>query len=174
MSFASVGCPSSQVVKALWDSGAQPSLISQQIIPLGTVVYPSTIALSGVSQKPIEVVGEANITLQLGNTFITNTFVVVNKEAMKFPEGCQLILGANFIAKHSLTICATSWGILKDGVTLVNIIPAVIDNQLYTPAQPTVPGNRKASTVNNTTIVAPPCIANPTHIFQSLGSQKTC
>ena len=132
MSDINIGIPTSHKVKCLWDSGAMPSILCQTIVPLGTIIRPSAVKLSGVSSKPIDVVGEANVQLEIGKEIFYQTFIVVPEDAMTFPESSTVILGANFISNNGLCIDAGSWTIKQDGTHITNLLPAIIDSRLYT------------------------------------------
>ena len=123
----------SQSVTALWDTGAMPSILAESILPLGTVLSPAEIKLTGVSQSEIHVTGRATITTILGSSLITHTFLVVNESAMSFPQGTKIILGADFIAQNHLTIDTGHWCISRGGYHITDMLPSVINNKLYQP-----------------------------------------
>ena len=100
----STGIPVSQSITVLWDTGAMPSILVESVLPLGTILNPAEVKLTGVSQKEIHVAGRATITTVLGSSLIQHTFLVVNETAMSFPQGNKMILGADFIAQNHLTI----------------------------------------------------------------------
>ena len=131
MSDINIGIPTSHKVKCLWDSGAMPSILCQTIVPLGTIIRPSAVKLSGVSSKPIDVVGEANVQLEIGKEIFYQTFIVVPEDAMAFPESSTVILGENFISNHGLCLDAGSWTIKQNGKHITNLLPAVIDSRLH-------------------------------------------
>ena len=129
----SIGIPVSQSISALWDTGAMPSILAESVLPLGTILDPAEVKLTGVSQKEIYVAGRATITTVLGNSLIQHTFLVVNEKAMSFPQGTKMILGADFIARNHLTIDTGKWRISRDGFHVTDMLPSVIDSKLYEP-----------------------------------------
>ena len=44
-----IGLPNAYKVRTLIDTGAMPSIISEDMVPLGSTITPSTVTLSGVS-----------------------------------------------------------------------------------------------------------------------------
>ena len=132
MSDIILGIPASYKARCLWDSGAMPSILCQSVVPLGTVVQPTSVKLSGVSNKPIDVVGEANISMVIGKVLFNQNFIIVPENAMTFPESSTVILGANFISHYGLSIDAGSWTINQNGNHIAEILPALIDTKLYT------------------------------------------
>ena len=108
------------------------SILCQLVVPLGTVIQPTSVKLSGVSNKPIDVVGEANISMVIGKVLFNQNFIIVPKDAMTFPESSTVILGANFISHYGLSIDAGSWTINQNGNHIAKLLPALIDTKLYT------------------------------------------
>ena len=134
ISNITIGTPVSQRVRALWDTGAMPTIICESALPIGTELHPSSVCLTGVSNKQIKVVGEANVYLQLGNSLLRQLMVVVPKNSMQFPQNCKIILAANFISHYQIVIDSHTWNTTKDGKTLVPLLPAIIDSKLYAPS----------------------------------------
>ena len=130
MSNIKIGIPKSYKARALWDSGAMPSILCQSMVPLGTIIRPTAVKLSGVSSKQIEVAGEANINLQIGNLIFSQIFIIVPKGAMKFPEQSTAILGANFISYYGFCIDAATWTIRQNNTHVTAMLPAIIDGCL--------------------------------------------
>ena len=112
-----------------------PSILCQSKVPLGTIIQPTAVKLSGVSSRSIEVIGEASVQLAVGNEIFFQTFIVVPEDAMTFPESSTVILGANFISNHGLCLDAGSWTIKQNGKHITNLLPAIIDSKLYTSIQ---------------------------------------
>ena len=69
MSNLLLGTPVSYKARCLWDTGAMPSILCQSMVPLGTVLKPTPVTLSGVSSKPIKVAGEAEVQIVLGKLY---------------------------------------------------------------------------------------------------------
>ena len=134
MSDVKIGIPASQIVRALWDTGAMPTLICESILPLGTALHSSSIRISGVSNRPITIKGEANVYIQVGNKIVQQLMVVVPIGSMQFPEKSKIILGANFISQFQLVIDSSTWNIVWHGEIVMPLLPAVIDEKLYAPS----------------------------------------
>ena len=159
MTDIKIGIPDSYKARALWDSGAMPSILCQSMVPLGTIIQPTSVKLSGVSSKQIVVVGEANINLQIGNLVFRQTFIIVPKGAMKFPEQSTVILGANFISYYGFCIDAARWTIRQNDTHVTSILPAIIDACLYTSVRTVL---KVESSVNN----------EPREVPRQIGTQQ--
>lgn len=131
MSTIGIGVPVSHNVRALWDTGAMPTIICETALPLGTELLPSTVSLTGVSNKKLSILGEANICIELGNQIYQQLMVVVPSHSMQFPEESKIILGANFISQYKLIIDSATWTITRQGELVTQLLPAVIDSRLY-------------------------------------------
>ena len=134
MSLASLGTPCSREVKVLWDTGAMPTIICESALPIGTEILPSAARLTGVSNKLISVKGESNVYFQLGSYQYQQLMIVVPQDSMQFPEGAQIILGANFLSHYQLTIDSAAWCITANGERIVPLLPSIIDSRLYAPS----------------------------------------
>ena len=71
-----IGLPNSYKVRMLIDTGAMPSIISEDIVPLGSTITPSTVTLTGVSNTKIKVAGEVTLMIELGNSLFSQTLIV--------------------------------------------------------------------------------------------------
>ena len=110
-----------------------PTIICESILPLATEIHKSTVCLTGVSNKRIQITGESRVVVQLGGQLFDQLMVVVPDDSMQFPEDCKLILGANFISNHNLVIDSGSWSITRQGELISPLLPAIIDSKLYSP-----------------------------------------
>ena len=96
MADVSIGSPNSYKVRTLIDSGAMPSIISEEIVPLGSIIAASTVTLTGVSNAKIRVTGETTLIIELGGKLFRQKLIVVPEGAMAFPQQSRMILGNNF------------------------------------------------------------------------------
>ena len=128
---ATVGMPQSSDILALIDSGAMPSLLCRSVLPLGIEIKDSTVYLMGVSRKRIPVLGQADVPILLGNTILPHKFLIIDDSSMNFPQGCTAILGANFLAGHSIIINTVTWSLYRDQEWLSEMAPALIEGKHY-------------------------------------------
>ena len=80
-----IGSPNSYKVRTLIDSGAMPSIISEEIVPLGSIIAASSVTLTGVSNAKIRVAGETTLIIELGGKLFNQKLIVVPEGAMAFP-----------------------------------------------------------------------------------------
>ena len=116
---------------ALIDSGAMPSLLCKSILPVGTLVRNSTVHLTGVSKKKIPILGEAEVPFVIGQTVLSQKFLIVSDDEMEFPQGCTAILGANCLAGNSIGIDTVEWSLYRNQEWLSEMSPAIIEGELY-------------------------------------------
>ena len=135
MTDVRIGLPSSYKVRSLLDSGAMPTIIADDRVPLGAIVCPTTVTLSGVSNTNISVAGETNLAVELGGNIFSQKFVIVPRNAMIFPQDCKIILGNNFFARHGVGLEPSTWSITHNGLYLSDMLPAWIENTLYSPTR---------------------------------------
>ena len=128
---ATVGMPQSSDILALIDSGAMPSLLCRSVLPLGIEIKESTVHLTGVSRKRIPVLGQADVPILLGSTILAHKFLIIDESSMNFPQGCTAILGANFLAGHSIIINTVTWSLYRDQEWLSEMAPAIIEGKHY-------------------------------------------
>ena len=66
MADIAIGLPNSYKVRTLLDSGAMPSIISEDAVPLGKNIVASSVTLTGVSNAKIQVAGETTLIIEIG------------------------------------------------------------------------------------------------------------
>ena len=131
MAEVTIGIPNSHKCRTLLDSGAMPSIISEDAVPLGTKIEHSTVTLTGVSNTNIQVAGETLMLVEIGGMLFRQKLIVVPVGAMVFPQKSKMILGNNFFAKHNLGLEPFSWSITHEGKPLADMLPAWIEDTLY-------------------------------------------
>ena len=57
---------SNRVVRCLVDTGAQPTVIKQSCVLIGTPIVDSNMYIKGVKGPPVQVCGTANIHMEVG------------------------------------------------------------------------------------------------------------
>ena len=77
MAETSLGIPNSYKCRTLLDSGAMPSIISEEAVPVGTKIAHSTVTLTGVSNTNIQVAGETLMVVEIGGRLFRHKFIVV-------------------------------------------------------------------------------------------------
>ena len=85
MAEVTIGIPNSHKCRTLLDSGAMPSIISEDAVPLGTKIEHSTVTLTGVSNTNIQVAGETLMLVEIGGMLFRQKLIVVPVGAMVFP-----------------------------------------------------------------------------------------
>ena len=148
-----IGLPNAYKVRTLIDTGAMPSIISEDMVPLGSTITPSTVTLSGVSNMKIKVTGEVTLMVELGNKLFSQTIIVVPVGAMAFPQDCKIILGNNFLAKHRIGVDPSKWSLTHDSSYLADMLPALIENTSYSPIMLEVKQRTQCSKVQTNTDV---------------------
>ena len=128
-----IGLPNSYKVRTLIDTGAMPSIISEDIVPLGSTITPSTVTLTGVSNAKIKVAGETTLIIELGDKLFTQKLIVVPVGAMAFPQQSRIILGNNFLTKHRIGVDPSKWTLIHNSQYLADMLPALIEDTLYSP-----------------------------------------
>ena len=84
----------------LLDSGAQPCVIKESIVPMGTIISNSNVTLKGVKGPGIKVLGSAQVPMEMGSFMFTIPCFVVEDGAMHFPAQTSVILGTNCIVEN--------------------------------------------------------------------------
>ena len=116
-------------VRCLIDSGAQPSVIKQSCVPIGTEIHRREITIRGVQGPNIGVLGLAQILIEVGNCFLKQDCLVIEDDSIIFPENTEIILGANFLAINEVDISTSRWCLLKDGKPLQRLQPSWVDGR---------------------------------------------
>ena len=124
-----------RVLKALLDSGAQPSVINFSCVPIGTPIVKQNLTLKGVKGPPINVCGTADIIMEAGNSIFTQECVVVEDGQLDFPAHSELIIGANCLVQNRLDISTSRWALMKDDSVLEHLHPTRVDGKLFTSAE---------------------------------------
>ena len=123
MAEITIGIPNSYKCRTLLDSGAMPSIISEDAVPSGTKIAQSTVTLTGVSNTGIQVAGETLMLVEIGGMLFRQKLIVVPVGAMVFPQKSKMILGNNFFAKHNIGLDPSSWSITHEGKSLADMLP---------------------------------------------------
>ena len=126
-----IGSPNSYKVRSLIDSGAMPSIISEEIVPLGSIIAASTVTLTGVSNAKIRVTGETTLIIELGGKLFSQKLIVVPEGAMAFPQQSRMILGNNFLVKHKIGLDPSKWSLIHNSQYLADMLPAWIEDTFY-------------------------------------------
>ena len=125
-----IGLPNSYKVRTLIDTGAMPSIISEDIVPLGSTITASTVTLTGVSNTKIKVAGETTLIIELGDKLFRQKLIVVPEGAMAFPQQSRIILGNNFLTKHRIGVDPSKWSLIHNSQYLADMLPALIEDTL--------------------------------------------
>ena len=122
-------------VKVLVDSGAQPAVIKESIVPLGTIVRESNVTLQGVKGPKIQIKGIADIPMEIGTSIFSATCLVVEDGAMNFPAATGMVMGNGFLAANKIDIATSKWALLKNEEVLQHLEPAWINGNLFSKAE---------------------------------------
>ena len=90
-------------VKALIDTGAQPTVIKRSCVPIGTIITKGSLTIKGVHGPTVKVSGTADVHIEIGHCIFTKNCIVVEDNAIDFPAGTSIIMGANFLPTITLT-----------------------------------------------------------------------
>ena len=123
-------------VKALIDTGAQPTVLKKSLVPLGTIIKrDNTSSIKGVQGPTIKTYGTAKIMLELGYAIIPINCIIVYDNSIDFPAETGIILGANTIALNGLNISSEQWCIYRNKCILQPLEPAVVDGKFFASPQ---------------------------------------
>ena len=121
----------SQDARGLLDTGAQPSVLKESLVPPGTPIIKQKWFIKGVQGPKIEVIGSADIPIQIGDlTFIQNCLIIEDK-AIDFPANTDLIIGTNFIVLNQLDIVVSNWALYQKGRFIQHLEPSYVDGVLF-------------------------------------------
>ena len=120
-----------RVFRALVDTGAQPCVIKQSCVPLGTPIVPSNLYIKGVKGPAIAVCGTANIPMEVGNKIFMIECVVIEDTEIQFPADASIIIGVNMLANNSIDVSTSRWSLMYQDQTLKKLEPARIDGVLF-------------------------------------------
>ena len=120
-----------RVLRALVDTGAQPCVIKQSCVPLGTPIVPSNLYIKGVKGPAIAVCGTANIPMEVGNKIFMIECVVIEDTEIQFPADASIIIGVNMLANNSIDVSTSRWSLMYQDQTLKKLEPARIDGVLF-------------------------------------------
>lgn len=103
----------------LYDSGSTISLIKLKLLKDEVPVYENKIALTGVIGHQIHTFGKMYATIKMGDQEIKHPIYVVKDD---FPIEHDIILGIDFLRKHSIT-CDYRRAELKIGNSTLKLHP---------------------------------------------------
>ena len=124
-----------KVIRALVDTGAQPTCIKQSCVPIGTPIQASDICVKGVKGPKIKVSGLASIWMEVGRRFFNVECVVIPDKAMDFPYNCGIIMGVNMMANNDIDVAHSRWALTQRDQVLQYLEPAKIDGKLFSAAE---------------------------------------
>ena len=124
-----------KILKSLVDTGAQPTVIKQSCVPIGTIINESQVCIKGVRGPKVKVLGFANIPMEIGNYLFEMECMVVKDNSINFPAGTAIIIGTNFLATNSLDVATSTWALQKQNQIVQHFEPAYIDGSLFKAAE---------------------------------------
>ena len=122
-------------VLGLIDSGAQPNVIKESKVPIGTIIKDSTATLKGVKGPGIKVRGLADIPVEIGNLMVSIPCFIVADRAMHFPAKTSVILGTNAIVENELDISTRKWALFRHDKLVKNLQPTWVNGKLFSRAE---------------------------------------
>ena len=135
-SYLLVSCKiANKQVRALVDSGAQPTVVKRSLVPLGTPIVYQNWCLKGVKGPRINIVGTADIPFEVGYKCFTQNCVVVEDSVIDFPASADVIIGANMLILHQLDVSPSTWALLHDGEFLQHFEPSRVDGHIFSSAE---------------------------------------
>ena len=93
---------------------AQPCVIKNSLVPIGTPIEEHDLALNGINGPSINTVGIAEIPLEIGQIYFSHQMVIVNDQDLRFPEDTDVIIGADMLISKQLDISTSRWGLVQE------------------------------------------------------------
>ena len=124
-----------KLLKALVDTGAQPTVIKRSCVPIGTFINESNLCIKGVQGPLIPVCGMANISMEVGAKILPINCVVVQDEAIEFPADTSIIMGVNLLAGNKVDVSTSKWALVYKNEPIKYLEPAYIDGNLLSPSE---------------------------------------
>ena len=122
-------------IRALVDTGAQPTCIKRSCVPIGTPIQGSDMYVKGVRGPKVKVSGLASIWMEGGRRLFNVECVVIPDTAIDFPDQCGIIMGVNMMASNEIDVSHSRWSLTHKNQVLQNLEPAKIDGKLFSAAE---------------------------------------
>ena len=121
-----------KTLRALVDTGSQPTVIKRSCVPIGTPIMESNLYIKGVKGPTIKVCGTSNIHFEVGDRIFTLNCVVVNDEAIDFPAETSIIMGLDLLAGNQLDVSTSRWALVYQNELVKRLEPAIINGKTFT------------------------------------------